>query len=84
MEKIQILKDQNHQLVHQHNQYSEQIDAQIQELQNTVEVLSDQNAVLHGHIEHLQAVIANQDEPEEDPEEDEESKKILWIWDYEK
>ncbi|XP_075490968.1 uncharacterized protein LOC142529339 [Primulina tabacum] len=72
VEKIQILKDQNHQLVHQHNQYNEHTDAQIQELHDTVEVLSDQNAVLHGHIEHLQAVIANQDEPEEDPEEDEE------------
>ena len=29
VEKIQILKDQNHQLVHQHNQYSEHTDAQI-------------------------------------------------------
>ncbi|XP_073309275.1 uncharacterized protein [Primulina huaijiensis] len=67
IEKIQVLKDQNHQLVHQHNQYCEQTDAQIHELQNTVEVLSDQNAVLHGHIEHLEAVAANHEvEPEED------------------
>ncbi|XP_073046190.1 uncharacterized protein [Primulina eburnea] len=71
VEKIQVLKDQNHQLVHQHNQYSAQTDAQIQELQDTVEVLSDQNAVLHGHIEHLETVIANhEEEPEEDPEEE--------------
>lgn len=37
-----------------------------------MEVISDQNAVLHGHIEHLEAVIANHEkDPEEDPEEEE-------------
>lgn len=39
--------------MHQHAYYYEQTDAQIHELQSTVEILNDQNAILHNQIEHL-------------------------------
>ncbi|XP_075473327.1 putative aminotransferase TAT2 [Primulina tabacum] len=51
---------------------SQETVAKLIELRDTL-VEKIQNAVLHGHIEHLEAVIANhEDEPEEDPEEEEE------------